>query len=70
MAANKADPVIQELRHEPVPGYAKVFLIAAAAAIAYLALILVSSPGKVKKNHGKEPAASTHSSPIQSDAKP
>jgi hypothetical protein len=70
MAAKKSDPVLQELRHEPVPGFARPFLIVAAVAIVYLALILVTSPGKVKKDYGKKDATPTQSSDTTSHAQP
>jgi len=70
MPDKKTDPVLHELRHVPVPGYAKVFLTAAAVAIAYLALILLSSPGKVKKDYGKKSATPTPSSETQPHAQP
>jgi len=64
MAANRTEPVIQELRHEPLPGHRKLFFIVAAVALAYLALILASSPGKVKKAHGdKTGTTSSHAQP-------
>ena len=64
MAIKKTDPVIQELRHKPVPGYAKIFLLTAALATAYLALILISSPGKAAKHHGdKTGTTDSHAQP-------
>jgi predicted MFS family arabinose efflux permease len=56
MAEREKEPVLHELRHEPVPGFARPFLIIAAIAIAYLAVILFSSPGKAEKHHGDKPA--------------
>jgi len=40
---------IQELKHDAVPGYPEVFAIAIAGL--YLAIILISSPGKVDYGH-------------------
>lgn len=70
MAEREKEPVLQELRHEPVPGFARPFLIVAAVAIVYLALILVTSPGKVKKDHGKKDATPTQSSDTDAHAQP
>ena len=42
---------IQELKHDAVPGYPKGFAIAIAIAGLYLAIILISSPGKVDHGH-------------------
>ena len=70
MAEREKAPVLQELRHEPVPGFARPFLIVAAVAIVYLALILVTSPGKVKKDYGKKDATPTQSSDTDSHAQP
>jgi hypothetical protein len=70
MAEREKAPVLQELRHEPVPGFTRPFLIVAAVAIVYLALILVTSPGKVKKDYGKKDATPTQSSDTDSHAQP
>jgi hypothetical protein len=59
-----ADPIsnrdlIEQIKHETVPGYPRVFAVASAAMGLYLAAILISSPGKVKygdnhtDKHGK-----------------
>jgi hypothetical protein len=32
-----------ELSHEPVPGYIKIFIITMAAAVLYLAIILINT---------------------------
>ncbi len=39
------------LKHEPVPGFRRVFLIAVTVMGLYLAVILLGSPGKVE-HHG------------------
>lgn len=70
MAEREKAPVLQELRHEPVPGFTRPFFIVAAVAIVYLALILVTSPGKVKKDYGKKDATPTQSSDTDSHAQP
>lgn len=70
MAEREKAPVLQELRHEPVPGFTRPFLIVAAVAIVYLALILVTSPGKVKKDYGKKDATPTQSSDTDAHAQP
>ncbi len=45
---------MNELKHTAKPGYRKVFLIAFAVMAAYMAFILISSPGKVEyKRHDK-----------------
>lgn len=43
---------LQELKHDPVPGYLKAFLIAFAVMGLYLAIILISSPGPADSHHG------------------
>ena len=43
---------LQELKHDPVPGYPRVFWIAFLIMGLYLLLILVSSPGPAAKGHG------------------
>ena len=53
----------RELRHEPVPGYARIFSLAFAAAALYLACILLSSPGPAEPHghpSGKTEAATSH----------
>ncbi len=50
-SSSNSDQPVQELKHDPVPGYPKIFGIALAAAALYLAIILISSPGKVKYDH-------------------
>lgn len=50
---------LHELKHEAVPGYMKAFLIAFTLMSLYLAVILISSPGKVthhEKGHGDKEA--------------
>ena len=59
------DQPLHELKHEAVPGYMKAFLIAFAAMSAYLAVILISSPGKVSHpekglEDGEAPAGEKH----------
>ncbi|MEJ6719200.1 MAG: hypothetical protein QNK82_11985 [Akkermansiaceae bacterium] len=46
------DEPLLELKHDAVPGYMRVFLIAFAVMTLYLALILIVSPGKAEKHHG------------------
>lgn len=46
------DEPLQELKHDAVPGYPKAFAIAFATMGLYLALILISSPGPAKSDHG------------------
>ena len=48
MANSPNDTPLQELKHEAVPGYFLVFIIAAVAMGLYLAFILISSPGSAK----------------------
>lgn len=55
------DQPLQELKHDRVPGYMTAFLVAFLGMTAYLAWIIVSSPGKVEKHgygdgHGKDKA--------------
>ena len=52
---------MDELKHAPVPGYPRAFAIAFGVMALYLALILVSSPGKADK-HGKKTGAPASSS--------
>ena len=49
---------MHELKHDPVPGYPRAFAIAFLIMGLYLALILVSSPGKADKHH--PPASTSH----------
>lgn len=49
------DSPLQELKHDAVPGYMKAFIIAFAVMGLYLAVILITSPGPVKKD--KKPSA-------------
>lgn len=53
---------LQELKHEPVPGYRKVFVIVFFILSLYLALILISSPGPADhgKGQGKKEQSSHH----------
>jgi len=66
MAASPDDSTepLQELKHDPVPGYPKAFVIAFAVMALYLLLILISSPGPAKghghdshSHHERKPAA-------------
>lgn len=45
---------LQELKHDAEPGYPKMFWITFLAITAYLAFILISSPGKAKKDYDKK----------------
>lgn len=54
MTPQTDDETIQELKHDTVPGYPKAFLIACGVMIAYLAIILLTSPGPAKGHHGDE----------------
>ena len=51
---------MDELKHDPIPGYPRAFAIAFAVMVAYLALILISSPGKADKHHKKEAHPTNH----------
>lgn len=54
---------LRELKHEPVPGYRRAFLIAIGIMALYLAAILISSPGSAKSHygdHGKADKESSH----------
>lgn len=53
---------LQQLKHEPVPGYFKAFVIAFAVMGIYLALILITSPGPANEHHkSKDPAGKAKS---------
>jgi len=54
------DQPLQVLKHDPVPGYGKIFAIVFALLSLYLAIILISSPGPVEhdKGHGKKEKSS------------
>ncbi|MEM7013214.1 MAG: hypothetical protein AAF585_17215 [Verrucomicrobiota bacterium] len=50
------DQPLQMLKHEAVSGYLPVFLVAFLGMAAYLAWIIVSSPGKIEKDgYGDKP---------------
>lgn len=53
---------LQELKHDPVPGYRKSFAIVFTVLGLYLALILISSPGQVEydKGHDKKEESFHH----------
>ena len=53
MKPSDDDQPLHELKHEAEPGYMKAFLIAFVAMTAYLAWIIVSSPGKVEYHKDK-----------------
>lgn len=61
MSASTKEP-LQVLKHDPVPGYPRIFWIAFFVMGLYLLIILVSSPGPAKGHHddhhkgGAEPA--------------
>ena len=50
---------MDELKHDPVPGYPRAFAIAFAIMGLYLAVILISSPGKAEKKYDKKEAHPT-----------
>jgi hypothetical protein len=51
MAAHSDPQPLQELKHEPVPGYGRVFAICFAAMALYLLIILLTSPGAADAHH-------------------
>lgn len=52
-----SDEPIQELKHDAVPGYPRIFWICFAAMGLYLAIVLLTSPGQVKKKYPKAEGA-------------
>jgi hypothetical protein len=63
MANHPDSEPLQELKHEAVPGYGRVFAICFAAMALYLLLILVSSPGAADAHHDHKhdtPDAQSH----------
>lgn len=47
-----SDKPLRELKHDPVPGYRRAFLIAIGIMALYLAILLISSPGSAKSHYG------------------
>lgn len=57
-----SDEPLHELKHDPVPGYRRAFVIAFAIMALYLAVILISSPGSAKSHYGDQGKADKESS--------
>ncbi len=55
-----SDEPLHELKHDPVPGYRKAFVIAFAIMALYLAAILISSPGSAKSHHVGDKKEASH----------
>ena len=58
-----SDKPLSELKHDPIPGYRRAFLVVFAVLAVYLAAILISSPGSAKSHygdHGKADKESSH----------